>query len=298
MKNLIFILLLSSTLILPFISVKSQTIDNYIYSIKDSLNRGPIYKRSYIPISESEFISLLDYMPSFGLGGDTYFLTGFPTNDEISNSTSDVKFQVSIRQRLTKSDLPLNIIPIFVYNQKSFWSIYASKSSRPFKDNNYNPAVGFKKFIFKDDRLIGSFSLFAEHESNGRDSIDSRSWNYFSLSGNYFFNPRLNLQLRVWIPFEISDNKDLLDYRGIGFLSLNYLNRSEKLRLSVILNPSNSLGRVNLTVEVNFKLQRKINQYIFFQFFNGYAEGLLNYRQHTSMIRAGICIKPNFQTNY
>ena len=41
------------------------------------------------------------------------------------------------------------------------------------------------------------------------------------------------------------------------------------------------------------------NLYIFFlQYYNGYAEGLLDYNKFHSRLRAGLVIKPNFFSDY
>lgn len=79
---------------------------------------------------------------------------------------------------LRKSILPFNTFLDVTYTQKSFWDIY--RTSLPFPDNNFNPGLSIGKLIIRNNQLkkIAIFSF--EHESNGRDSIDSRDWNYFS----------------------------------------------------------------------------------------------------------------------
>ncbi len=54
----------------------------------------------------------------------------------------------------------------------------------PMTDLNFNPGIGLTKPLFVKNRYIGKVSLIIEHESNGRDSIWSRSWNKVSLSAN------------------------------------------------------------------------------------------------------------------
>jgi len=110
--------------------------------------------------------------------------------------------------------LPFYTYLLFIYNQKAFWNIY--EDSSPFKDINYNPTIGFGKLVFLNNNLSGFLSLMYEHESNGRDSIYSRSWDYISLSGVYFFNSMIHFQAKVWIPFVGSDNTDFNRLQRFG----------------------------------------------------------------------------------
>ena len=268
----------------------------FVQTIEDTLPKQSFFKPSKHNMDKDVFLKQLNESPSFGLGKDNYGITGIPTNTKPTKHNSDVKYQISIRQRLTKTVLPFNTYSLFIYNQKAFWDIY--ENSSPFKDINYNPAIGFGKLVFLKDKISGIVSLMFEHESNGRESIYSRSWNYISITGVYFFNPMLHLQAKVWITFVSKDNADLIDYKGWGFFALNIQNRSRRIRVSLVLNPIKYKNNVNTTLDVSFKISKNANQYFFIQFYNGYAEGLLNYSNHTSMIRVGVSIKQKFLTIY
>ena len=50
----------------------------------------------------------LDNGPYFTLYKDNYFIAGTSIGPKPTNTNSDVKFQISIAQRLTKSTLPFN----------------------------------------------------------------------------------------------------------------------------------------------------------------------------------------------
>ena len=270
--------------------VKSQqTIETFLKQTYDSVSKMPFYKPYKITVKKDVFLKLVNKLPSFGLAKDNYFITGIPTNARMSKYNTDVKYQISIRQRLTKTVLPFDTYLFITYTQKAFWDIY--RESSPFVDINYNPTFGLGKPIIVNNKFYGLTSLMMEHESNGRDSIYSRSWNYISLSGIYFYNSKISFQAKFWLPFVGEGNEDLLDYRGYGQVVVNYSNSSRMFRTSLIINPNKDFSRVNTTLDLNFKLNNKFNQYIFIQLFNGYAEGLLNYNERTSMVRLGICIK-------
>ncbi|MCK3683101.1 phospholipase A [Maribellus sp. YY47] len=266
---------------------------------KNQIDTGRVVftKSMYLEINEQQVLDLLDRQPSFGMYKDNYFTTGVPTNKKIDQYSADAKFQISIRQRLTKTVLPFNSLLMLTYTQKSFWDIY--QDSYPFADNNYNPGLALAKPIVVNNKLGGIGILAFEHESNGiGDSLKSRSWNYFVFTGTYFYNMYFTVQAKVWAGGVSDDNPDLLAYRGYGLVAVNYRSKSDRLWISAIVNPLNNLTSFNTQLELNFKIAPKFNQYLFVQWYNGYGERLLEYNQYTSMIRIGICIKPPLRNIY
>lgn len=117
----------------------------------------------------------LDKRPYFSLYKDNYFIGGTTIGSKPTNKNSDVKFQLSISQRLTKSKLPFDTYLFITYTQKAFWNVF--QESLPMYDLNFNPGIGLSHLVIHRNRLIGQVSLLIEHESNGKDSIWSRSWN-------------------------------------------------------------------------------------------------------------------------
>lgn len=266
--------------------------DSLRHLYEEAMKDRNIFKPHQLQISEEDAIKLADKLPAFSVYKDTYFVTGVPLNKEITSNTADATFQVSIRQRLTKSILPFKTFAYLTYTQKSFWDIYAKSS--PFRDTNYNPGVGLGKYLFYNNKLTGAIFAQIKHESNGRDEKDSRSWNYLSLSMKYFFNTRFNIAGEFWIPYvDGGNNKDLLDYRGLGYVAINYISDKHRWWLSAELNPKKDFG-VNTVLSAGFRISESSNQYLFVRFFQGYGESLLDYNKYTMNVRAGICIKPDF----
>ncbi len=252
-------------------------------------------KPMYLSITTNELNDLIINLPDFGLYKDNYFITGVPTNMPVNNQTADAKFQLSIRQRLFNSVMPFNTQLMLIYTQKSFWDIY--QESSPFKDSNYNPGLLLTKPIIDDNKMKGVVSFSLEHESNGRDSLDSRSWNYFTISGTYFFNYNSWIQAKLWHGKISEDNADLADYRGYGLLALNYRSKDDRFTASFVFNPTKNFS-ANTQFELSYQLNKRANQSLFFQWYNGYGESLLDYNAYTSMIRVGICIKSPLMNIY
>ena len=271
--------------------------DSLKYAFHSHKQRTPIYVRQQYEVDEKELFRIIDAAPSFAVFKDVYFVTGIPLNTSINSKTADAMFQISFRQRLTKSHLPFNTFLYLTYTQKSFWDIYSSSS--PFRDNNYNPGIGLGRYIIKDRKLLGGAFLGIEHESNGRDSIASRSWNLISFSAKYFFNLRLKLGVKLWIPFMISDlNRDIVDYRGLGSITANYTSINNRWWVSAEVTPRKGWGNVNTNVGIGYRVSKASNQYLFLRFFNGTGDSQLDYTKYNLNIRFGICIKPDFYSVY
>ncbi len=288
---------LFSTLSVIF-SQKQDTVPLHKKAVEITIEAVKLYGRRDIRTNEDSIIRAKEREPAFAAYRDNYFITGIPLNKRITPTTADVKFQVSIRQRVTNSVLPLKSFLYITYTQKSFWDIYDESS--PFRDSNYNPGIGLGKHIIKNNQFLGTVFVQAEHESNGqKDSTLSRSWNYLSWAGKFFLNPLTSMQLKFWIPFvDGGANKDLLDYRGLFDFSLNMISPNKLWWFTADFNPRKGLGNVNISLGVAFRLSKKYNQYLYAQFFNGYAEGLLDYNRFSSMLRVGFCIKPDFFSAY
>ena len=131
----------------------------------------------------------LDSRPYFSLYKDTYFVGGTVLGGEPTIHNSDVKFQISFQQRLTKSNLPWNTYLYLFYTQKAMWNVL--ERSLPFHDLNFNPGIGLSRFIIMKNRLVGKATLMIEHESNGRDETASRSWNKISIAAEGYISPYL-----------------------------------------------------------------------------------------------------------
>lgn len=239
-----------------------------------------------------------DNQPYFGLYKDNYFTMGVPIGQKPTRANSNVKFQLSISQRLTRSTLPWNTYLFLFYTQKVFWNVL--EKSMPMRDLNFNPGIGLVKPLFVKNRFIGKLSLLLEHESNGRDGAASRSWNKVSLGANIMIDPNFIVHGKVWIPIvDGMNNKDILDYCGIYQVGTSVFSNDRRFGVSVTLVKRRGWSlNYNTIVELNYRLFRRDNQFLFLQYYNGYGEGLLDYKQFHSELRLGIVIKPKIFSDY
>lgn len=239
-----------------------------------------------------------DSGPYFGLYKDNYFIFGPPIGQKITKDNTNIKFQISIAQRLTKSVLPFHSYLYLFYTQKVFWNVL--ENSMPMTDLNFNPGIGLTKPLFVRNRFVGKVSLMAEHESNGRDGIESRSWNKISLSSSIVIDPQLVVHGKVWIPIvDGQNNKDLLDYYGLYQMGTSFTSTNGRFGASVILTKRRGWKmNYNTVVELSYRIFKKDNQFLFMQYYNGYGEGLLDYNKFHSQLRVGIVIKPTMFSDY
>ncbi|MDY3912978.1 MAG: phospholipase A [Sodaliphilus sp.] len=239
-----------------------------------------------------------DNRPFFGLYKDNYFTVGTTVGSKPTAANSDVKFQVSISQRLTKSVLPWHTYLFLMYSQKCMWNVF--ENSMPMRDLNFNPGIGLSKLLISKNRLVGKLTLLIEHESNGRDRLASRSWNKISFCGNIYLDPNLMVHGKFWIPIvDGGNNRDILRYSGIYQTGIQALSTNRRWVLSAtFVKRKGGNFNANSIVELGFRIRKKDNQFLFLQYYNGYGENLLDYNKYHSRLRIGLLIKPDFFSDF
>lgn len=279
MKRILLLIILAVTALPPLraqlVPAENQT--NYVDSLRREFDNGPY----------------------FGLYKDNYFTVGTTVGvQKPSRTNSDVKFQISIAQKLTRSVLPWHTYIFLMYTQKTFWNVF--EKSLPMHDLNFNPGIGWSKPFFNKDRYVGKLTLLLEHESNGRDSIQSRSWNRISIGGSVLIDPWIMVHGKVWIPIiDGQNNRDILNYCGIYQTGVEIATQDRKFIWDITFVKRKGWNlNFNTIFEFSWRFHKKSNQYFFLQYYNGYGESLLDYNQFHSRLRAGIVIKPKFFSEF
>lgn len=200
-----------------------------------NLVNGQVLERPVQPTINADSLRReYDKAPYFGLYKDNYFIFGPSLNHKPSKANTNVKFQVSIQQKLTKSTLPGGTYLYLYYTQKVFWNVL--EKSLPITDFNFNPGIGVAKPLFNKNRYIGKLSFQIEHESNGRDSIQSRSWNKISFGGNILLTNQWLVHAKFWIPIvDGENNKDILKYKGIFQVGTQFMTNDNRWKFGLLL---------------------------------------------------------------
>ena len=239
-----------------------------------------------------------NYGPFFGLYKDNYFTVGTAIGQKPTRTNSDVKFQISLSIRLTNATLPWGTYLYLFYTQKTFWNVF--EESLPMHDMNFNPGIGWTKPFFSKDRYIGKMTLIVEHESNGRDGDESRSWNRISLAGSAIVNDCLMVHAKYWIPIiDSGNNADILKYAGLFQVGFNLSSRDKRWQGGMtFVKRKGNFFNWNTVAEVSWRVSKKTNVNIFAQYYNGYGENLLDYNKFHSRLTVGLVFKPYLFSDY
>ena len=131
---------------------------------------------------------------------------------------TEAQFQISLKAPLWV-DLFEKVDIYAAYTNRSFWQVYNSELSSPFRETNHEPEAWLQ---FTPSWKILGFSNLANsigivHQSNGQGGALSRSWNriyanFVFAKGNFAFG------IKPWIRIAESassdDNPDIIDYMG------------------------------------------------------------------------------------
>ena len=239
-----------------------------------------------------------DIGPFFGLYKDNYFTVGTTIGKKPTALNSDVKFQISLAIRLTNATLPWGTYLYLFYTQKTFWNVF--QESLPMHDMNFNPGIGLTKPFYIKNRYVGRMSLILEHESNGRDSIWSRSWNRLALSGSVMLTRHFLVHAKYWIPIVDSDNNsDIVKYAGWCQWGMAITSPEERFYggLTFVMRGGWNF-KCNVIAEFAWRVSKKTNLNLYAQYYYGYGEDLLDYNQLHSRLRVGLVFRPRFFSEY
>lgn len=222
---------------------------------------------------------------------ENYFLPIVLGSEVEGRDVKEAKFQFSLKKKLFNSDW------YFGYTQKSFWQIYDSEHSRPFRESNYNPEVYWQSDICTkgNHELWGDVGLW-EHESNGGGVATSRSWDRSYVRLHYeneksLYGQLFGAELKLWNRWSESakkstndpggdDNPRILDYSGNGEIKLRY-GQPEGFMVTLFGrgNPKTDKGAFQADLSLPWF-------YLHMQYWTGYGESLIDYNRN--MTRYGI----------
>lgn len=228
-----------------------------------------------------------------------YFVAG-------SRGDTTARFQLSFKYRIFDpegwaTELPLGELLTglhFGYTQTSTWDW--SGDSKPFRDTTYKPSFFYE---FGPYRQIGSRHTVSaqagyEHQSNGRDGIESRSIDTLFVKPSWRWDIDHNTHIGASVKlFDYTDrdpnNRDISKYRGYALVGLEVGNDDGWL-LKAESYPGD---QGSLQLDLSYRLKRRLladagaGGFLHFQYFNGYGESLIDYnRSGPAQFRVGFSI--------
>jgi len=237
-----------------------------------------------------------------------YFLLGAYNSDGYNSSyfeeqydepsihldDTEAQFQISL-----KIPLGINLFNTFdvyaAYTNRSFWQLYNSEISSPFRETNHEPEAwvqftpGWEIFGFKNSANAIGFV----HQSNGQGGVLSRSWN--RIFANFVFQRgNFAIGFKPWIRIsesaEDDDNPDITDYLGHYELRAGYKWNDHVFSVMSRNNLESGFDRGAFELGWSFPLWTYPYVKGYIQYFRGYGESLIDYNQHVNRIGIGISL--------
>jgi len=207
----------------------------------------------------------------------------------------EMKFQISIKGHLLGEK---RHSLWFGYTQLSFWQIYDTAHSTPFRESNYEPELIYSYHPEQPLRTPGMNSSLLNvgfvHQSNGQTLPRSRTWNRLyiqvGLERDFGENGRLTLLPRWWKrigsgTFLEDDNPDITRYLGKSDLEARYY-YDQIILCAVIKRHSLQMDLAIPSPKIlGIQLQ---NSNLHLQLFDGYGESLIDYNQRHRTIGLGM----------
>lgn len=208
---------------------------------------------------------------------------------------TEAQFQLSIKTPLAVNLFNKDVDIFAAYSVRSFWQVYNTDISSPFRETNHEPEVwvqgnpNLEIFGFKSE--IAAFGFV--HQSNGQSRNLSRSWN--RIYANFIFNRgNLAFSFLPWIRIhedeETDDNPDITDYMGHGQFRFAYKYRDHTISFMSRNNLESGFSRGAVELGWSFPLFKYPFLKGYVQYFSGYGESLIDYDRYVNRLGLGILL--------
>jgi len=225
------------------------------------------------------------------------------TIDGLNDTTIDnfeAKFQISVKLPVyldNESDSGV----FFGFTSTSFWQVYNSDLSKPFRETNYEPEFFYQWQPNWDVFGIrfNSAQLGINHMSNGQDGLKSRSWNRIIASA-LFSSEDAAYYIKTWYRLPEDEKENLLDATGddnpdildfYGRVELGFTYKIGNVELLTRIRNNLSLDNNRSGIELNFTYPIDQRYDILLQYFNGYGDSLIDYNRHQQRVSFGVALR-------
>lgn len=200
----------------------------------------------------------------------------------------EAKFQISFKTKILQSAF-FGLGDVWVgYTQKAHWQVYNKKFSRAFRELNYEPEIIFN-FPLKTKLFTGNIrnvGFALNHQSNGKDLPNSRSWNRIIFNIGYESDDWI-VNFKPWIRLKDEDdeNPEITKYIGDTELYVGYHYLKHEF-YAIATHPLTSFKKGGIQLNYVFPIKGHIRGQA--QFFHGYGETLLDYNHKQTTLGIGI----------
>jgi len=223
------------------------------------------------------------------------------TDDPLDNL--EAKFQISFKAPIAADLLTKGDAIHFGFTIQSYWQMYNTELSSPFRETNYQPELFYS---LQNDWQLGDWTnrvilLGAEHQSNGRTQLLSRSWN--RIYANFVFEKEnWVVSFKPWyrIPEDEKtdpnqpdgdDNPDIDQFMGNFELTTVYQWDDQNISL-MLRNNLRSDNHGAVQIDWSFPMGKRFKGYV--QYFNGYGESLIDYDHNIERFGLGVLLTDFF----
>jgi phospholipase A1 len=217
-----------------------------------------------------------------------------PTSYDYTVDREEAKYQISFKVPLLTGLLDDRTTLWFGYTQRSFWQVYNTDDSAPFRETNYEPEL-FLRYQANLDiggGTLNGVTFGLNHESNGQSDPRSRSWNRLVGSAAYSYGHWLFMVQPWWRIPESSredDNPDIERYLGhANYYLIRKFGEDRTLSLRLMNNLRSDNNKTSVEIGYSFPMGDTVKG--FFQYYNGYGESLIDYNERIQRFGLGIMI--------
>ena len=201
----------------------------------------------------------------------------------------EVKFQVSLKAKILQDAFAKGDVWV-AFTQQAHWQMYNGGLSRPFRELNYEPELIFTyPTNFSAGNLkLKMLGLSINHQSNGKEESQSRSWNRFILIvlGKW---ERVTFNFQLWKRFTETamedDNPQIEDY--IGRCRLTTIIPIGKTALSIAMRNNLNIKHNRAHIEASWVIPLNRDLRLFLQASHGYGDSLIDYNYKQTVVGVG-----------
>ncbi len=271
------------------------------WELESGSDCGTFSFRGYRPITVSVVTSdTVNRQPSSDAPGRT-------ATEATPYQTTETRLQLSVRTKLAQ-DLFMRGHPTrkdslwFGYTQQSYWQLFNSGISRPFRTTDHEPEV---MYVYPTDarlpfgwrwRYSGAGLV---HQSNGQSNPLSRSWNRVYLMTGMELDNRWNVRARLWKRLSGSsasdDNPGISDYVGRGEVQVFWNMDKDNTLATTLRHALSSTGHGSARLEWLQTLGTspsggKSNLRLHTQLFSGYGDSMIDFNRKRTVFSLGLSL--------
>ena len=247
------------------------------------------HRVSYLIVRTTSETNMQPYSPS-------HASTTLP--EEIDRT--ELKFQISQKAKVlnpVRTDfLGITSFRLWgAYTQQSSWQAFNSSNSSPFRETIYEPELILTMSTGNQSGLK-LINLGYVHQSNGSNTVFSRSWNRTYVQGGWE-SDTLSALVRGWwrIPetADQDDNSDIADYYGRAEVTLRWAPLDGSQLVGLTLRNNLRLDQNRGFMQLDWATPVKLNQSakLHVQLTSGYGETLIDYNFRQTTIGLGVSFR-------